>query len=268
MKKHGINRLIPWGMLAVSLTGFCMFYLFPFLAASVYSVWDSPISRSFCGLQNYAKLFQNEYFVRGAGNTALFLGIAVPLNLALSLALALAIRSLKRGQRLCALVFLIPLALPSAAVSVFWKQLFGERLADFGVAAVVILFIWKNVGYDMALFLSGLRTIPQDYYECADMEGAGRLWKHRHITLVYLTPLSFSALVMTVVNSFGVFRELYLIAGDYPPDGIYLLQHEIYHLFLALDYPRLVCAVYLLTAGIVLFVAAAFWTERRLTKDW
>ncbi len=275
------NR-IPWLMLFVSLSGFCFFYMIPFLVSSFYSFVDNPIHREFCGLQNFRALFQNPYFLRGLKNTARFMAVSIPLNMVLSFSVALVIKNMKAYSSYFSLIFLIPLAIPSATSAFFWENFFGLHgtlnrfLAVFhmggtdwlngryGMVIVVIIFIWKNIGYNMALFISGLSSIPDEYYECADVEGAGKGWKLKHVTLVYLSPTTFLALIMTFVNSFKVFKEIYIITGEYPPDSLYVLQHYMNNMFLSLNYSKLVSATYILTITIVLFVACIFRAEKKL----
>lgn len=285
MKKIRINPIIPYVMLFVSFAGFCFFYLIPFLLSFFYSVMDNPVSGQFCGLKNYRDLFQNAYFLRGLKNTALFMAISIPLNIVLSLGAAVVVRSRKVYPDFFSLVFLIPLAIPSATSAFFWENFFGlqgtlnkflavlhrERIdwlnGEYGMVVIVIIFIWKNIGYDMALFISGLGSIPEEYYECADVEGVSRFWKFRNITLPYLAPTTFLALIMTFVNSFKVFREIYIITGEYPPDSLYVLQHYMNNMFLSLNYSKLVSATYILTMAIVLIVACIFRAERKASEN-
>ncbi len=285
MKRRNWNQTIPWLMLMVSLVGFCLFYLIPFIVSFFYSIVDNPINNVFCGLQNYKELFQNQYFLRGLNNTLKFMAISIPLNMVLSLGVALIIHNMKRYPQFFSLIFLIPLAIPSATSAFFWESFFGlhgtlnKFLSIFGISGIdwfdsgygmivmVIIFIWKNIGYNMALYLSGLGSIPEQYYEYADVEGAGTLWKFKHITLPYLTPTTFLVLIMTFVNSFKVFKEIYIITGEYPPEGLYVLQHYMNNMFLSLNYSKLASAVYILTIVIVLFVACLFRAERKLSEN-
>ena len=285
MKGRKWNRVIPWLMLMISFAGFCIFYLVPFIVSFSYSVVDNPVNGVFRGLQNYKELFSNQYFLRGLHNTFRFLAISIPLNMALSLGVALFIHNMKHYPDFFSLVFLIPLAIPSATSAFFWESFFGQHGAlngllrvfgitgtdwfnsDYSMIVMVVIFIWKNIGYDMALFLSGLGSIPEQYYECADVAGAGSLWKFKHITWVYLAPTTFLVLIMTLVNSFKVFREIYLITGEYPPEGLYMLQHYMNNMFLSLNYSKLVSAVYVLTVVIVLFIACLFRAERNLSEN-
>lgn len=113
------NRLLPWLMLSVSLAGFSLFYLFPFAASFFYTVVDAPVRGAFCGLQNYRELFQNQYFMRGLKNTVTFMAIGIPLNIALSLGLACILHHRRRYPKYISLIFLTPLAVPSAACGIF-----------------------------------------------------------------------------------------------------------------------------------------------------
>ena len=278
------NQLLPWLMLLGSLAGFCLFYFVPFVVSFFYSVVDNPIHGAFCGLQNYKELLRNPYFLRGLKNTVAFMVVSIPLNMVLSLIVALVIHNMKRYPKYFGLVFLIPLAIPSTTSAFFWESFWGLhgtfnkflssfhingidwRNSEYSMIVMVIIFIWKNVGYNMALYLSGLSSIPKQYYEYADAEGTGTWWKFRNITWVYLTPTTFLALIMTFVNSFKIFKEIYIITGEYPPEGLYVLQHYMNNMFLSLNYSKLAGAVYILTIGIVLPVACLFLTERKLSK--
>ncbi len=280
-----MNKKIPWLMLAVSVMGFCVFYLVPFAVSFFYSVVENPIFGRFCGLDNYKELLENPYFLKGLKNTTVFMAVSIPLNMMLSLGAALAIQNIRWYPKFFSLVFLIPLAVPSATSAFFWENFWGlhgtlnkfliifgiDRIdwldSRFGMMVMVIIFLWKNIGYNMALYLSGLSNIPKQYYEYAETEGAGAFWKFKNITWVYLIPTSFLVLIMTFVNSFKVFKEIYIMTGEYPPDGLYVLQHYMNNMFLSLNYSKLASAVYILTIVIVLFVACLFRAERRLSGD-
>ncbi len=279
------NTRLPWLMLLISLSGFSFFYLIPFVVSFFYSVIDNPISREYYGIWHYIELFQNPYFMKGLRNTVMFMLISIPLNIVLSLGVALVIRNIKRYPDFFSLIFLIPLAVPSATSAFFWESFLGlhgafnKLLSVFHISGIdwldckysmvvmVIIFIWKNIGYNMALFLSGLSSVPEQYYEYAEVEGAGGFWKFKNITLVYLTPTTFLILIMTFVNSFKVFKEIYIITGEYPPDSLYVLQHYMNNMFLSLNYSKLVSAVYILTIAIVLFVAGIFRAERKFSQN-
>lgn len=284
-KIHDWNKNIPLFMLCFSLVGFVSFYVIPFAVSFYYSVVDNPVTKEYCGMGNYMELFQNPYFMKGLKNTGFFMAVSIPLNIILSLCAALGLRGMKQHSDMFNLIFLIPLAIPSATAAFFWKNFFGlhgtlnKFLAVFHVPDVnwldckysmlvmVLIFIWKNIGYDMTLFLSGLSNIPEQYYEYADVEGAGRWWKFKNITLIYLMPTTFVVIIMTVVNSFKIFKEIYIMTGEYPPDSLYVLQHYMNNMFLSLNYPKLSSATYILTAVMVLFVACIFMAEKKTSEN-
>lgn len=272
-------------MLGISFIGFSIFYLFPFLFSFSYALIDNPIRRQFVGMQNFIELFHNPYFLKGLRNTAVFMVISIPLNMLCSLGIAVFINKLGKLNRWFSLVFLIPLVIPSATTAFFWKNIFSQYgvlnkilavfgiqgidwiQSEYGLCVMILIFLWKNIGYNMTLFLSGLSNIPEEYYECASVEGAGKAWQFGKITWTYLTPTTFLVLIMSFVNSFKVFKEIYIMTGEYPPDSLYLLQHYMNNMFLSLNYSKLVSAVYILTVIIVIFVAGIFKTENRISRN-
>lgn len=118
----------------------------------------------------------------------------------------------------------------------------------------------------MVLFLAGLQGIPREYYESAGLDGAGTWRKFFNITLVYLVPASFFVFVISIINSFKVFRETYLISGAYPHDSIYMLQHYMNNMFASLDYQKLTAAAFIMAAAIYSIVFGLFVCEKRIRR--
>jgi len=123
--------------------------------------------------------------------------------------------------------------------------------AAFGV--LVFAYLWKNFGYDMVLWLSGLSAINPALYEAAQIDGAGSLQRFVRITLPNLMPTLFTITVLSLLNSFKVFREAYLIAGGYPDDSIYMLQHLFNNWYGNLDVDKM-CAGAVMMAILVFFL--------------
>lgn len=138
--------------------------------------------------------------------------------------------------------------------------------SDWARGVLSVVYLWKNLGYNMILFLAGLQGIPKDYYETADLEGAGPFRKLIGITLVYLTPTMFFVVLMSIMNSFRIFRETYLIAGDYPHDSIYMLQHYMNNMFLSLDVQKLTAAAALMVCCILVIVSGMLAMERQFRR--
>ena len=267
--------------------GFATFYLWPFLISLRYSVMSKVVNGVFVGLKNYIELFQSAPYLLGLRNTALFIAVCVPLNMALALAVAMLIRKSGvqgKGSGFV-LIFLIPLVIPSGSMAFFWKMLFANdgaingllallhispvKWLESGASRVVILmaFTWKNMGYNMVLFLAGLSNIPQEYYEAADVDGATTWKKFWYITTACLTPTLIMALLMSIINSFKVFREIYLIMGNYPHDSVYMLQHFMNNVFYSLNYQRLTTATTILVILIVLVTQVLFRLEKRVSDE-
>ncbi|MDF2961540.1 MAG: binding-protein-dependent transport system inner rane component [Paenibacillus sp.] len=267
--------------LTPSLVGFSLFYLIPFIGGIYYSLMDSPVDGTFVGEDNYLEVWNSESFRKAAVNTACFTGIGVPLLLVVSLAIAVLLNRSLPLRRWFRTAFVLPLVVPVASVVLFWQVLFDTHgwlnsvLVSSGHtpvnwmesgearAVIILMYVWKNAGYNIILLLAGLQTIPRDYYETASIDGAGKFRQFFGITLRYLIPTLFFVIIMSVVGSFKVFRETYLMAGEYPHDSIYMLQHYMNNMFLSLDYQKLTSAAYIMATGIIAVVVLLFQADRR-----
>ena len=257
--------------LTPSLLGVAVFVLIPFFDAFKRSFCE-PMSGKFIGIENYKMVIKNDAFLLAAGNTARFLGICIPLLLTISLLFTVILYSIKSHGEFFKTTFLIPMAIPVASVVLLWKVVFHENgllnviLATFGAKSIdfmntdkafyvmVFSYIWKNTGYDMILWLAGLSDIPAALYESAKIDGAGALARLRYITLPELMPTIYITAVLSTVNSFKVFREAYLIAGNYPHESIYMLQHIFNNWFISLDIQKMCAAAVMMAAVILLFI--------------
>lgn len=277
----GGQGLAALAFLAPSLLGILVFFLIPFADTVRRSFFDAR-GRHFAGLSQYRSVFDNPAFRLAAGNTAKFIAACLPLLLVFSLALALLVRACKKAPaagRLFKTSFLLPMAVPVASVVLLWQVLFhqkgllntalaglGGRPVDFmgsNAAFWVLIFtyLWKNSGYDMILWLAGLDAIPDTRYEAARVDGGGPWQCFVHITLPGLAPTLGLTAILSLLNSFKVFREAYLVAGSYPHDSIYLLQHLFNNWFVNLDFGRLCAAAVLLCLvlfGLILLMQRFF----------
>lgn len=270
--------------LVPSVFGFALFYLIPFAIGVFYSFMDSTVDSQFVGLDNYRELFASDSFRKASSNTFYFSVVSVPLILVLSLGLAIILNKNIYLRNWLRTAYVLPLVVPVASILLIWQMLFDWNgslnawLAGFGFERVdwmktdaarnviIIVYLWKNIGYNVILFLAGLQQIPKDYYETAQIEGAGRLRQFRSITLVYLTSTMFFVVIMSIINSFKVFRETYLIAGEYPHDSIYMMQHYMNNMFTSLNIQKLTAAATLMAGCILLIVMGLFVMERRFRQ--
>ncbi|WP_373211775.1 carbohydrate ABC transporter permease [Allofournierella massiliensis] len=271
-------------LLAPSLTGVAVFYLIPFAEVIRRSFTDAP-GRRFVGLANYQSVLSNSAFRTAAFNTARFLCVCIPALLILSLGMALLTRAAGRYGRLYQTSFLLPLAIPVASIVLLWNVLFsqtglinailqalGAQPVDFmgtGAAFWVLIatYLWKNSGYDMVLWAAGLDRIPTAQYEAAAVDGANGWQTFRWITWPGLAPTLGLTALLSLINSFKVFREAYLVAGQYPHESMYLLQHLFNNWFLNLELGRITAAAVLIVGGLLalagLFMAGKHLFQRK-----
>lgn len=261
------ERIVPWLFLAPSLFVVSVMVLLPLLDAFRRSFFLAVSSR-FVGLQNYISVLGNSAFKLAAGNTAKFIAVCMPLLLVISLSVALMLTAFQEKHGIFKTSFLVPMAIPVASIVLLWRVIFHRNgllngilalwdaapvdwigsAASFGV--LVFAYLWKNFGYDMVLWLSGISAINLALYEAAQIDGAGSIKRFVKITLPNLMPTLFTVTVLSLLNSFKVFREAYLIAGSYPDDSIYMLQHLFNNWFSNLDVDKM-CAGAVMMASLV-----------------
>ena len=251
---------IPWVLLTPSLTGVGIFILIPF-ADVVRRSFFNAVGSEFVGLENYRGVLENEAFRLAAGNTVRFLIVCLPLLLGSSLFFGILLLNTGRKSGILKSGFLLPMAVPAGSV-VHGPDYMNTPKA-FGV--LVVVYIWKNLGYDMILWLSGLLGIPDSLYEAARMDGADGLKCFWHITCPLLIPTAFLTGILSLVNAFKVFREAYMIAGNYPHDSIYMLQHLFNNWFLKLDMQKMTAAAVMLAfiLGLILIGSQKIEEKRR-----
>jgi len=270
LKDEGILLLLA----LPGLAGLLIFYVLPFIISFYYTLIDNNVTKNFVGLNNFIELFTSGAFTLGLKNTGIFMAICVPLNMIFPLAMALLLHKTGKLKSLFGLIFLLPLVIPSGSVAHFWKSIFGVNglingaffpaapvnWLDTSLSRTLItgVFIWKNAGYNMILFLAGLKSIPKEYYECAAVEGAGALSQFFRITLVYISPTAFLVFIMSIINSFKSFKEIYLICGAYPHQSIYMLQHYMNNQFAAVNYQKLSSAAYVLSIIIIVLLVLIY----------
>ena len=291
MEKNSIKRiekrkdfLRSLCFLSPSLLGVGVFFIVPFGVVVYYSMIDGVGSRNFVFLDNFIKLFHNYSFLEAAKNTLHFSVLAVPLAVILAMVLALMLEARIPFKSQFRTFFLSPMMVPVASVVLIWQVLFdnngtvneflmlfgAERIdwlqSDYGLYVVVFLFLWKNLGYNMILFMAGLANIPKELLEVADVEGASEWYKFFAIKLRYLSPTVLFVTILSLINSFKVFREIYLLTDDYPAT-LYMLQHFMNNTFKSLDYQKLSAAAVVMALVMVVLIALLFKVEDWFGKD-
>jgi multiple sugar transport system permease protein len=272
-KKENIKAFL---FILPSLIGFLMFFILPFLFSLKYAMTSNGLHGSFVGLANFQKLFASEPFILAVKNTFIFMAFGIPINILLPLLMACLLKY-ARGQKLLATIFMSPLVIPSACIAFLFQSFFASNgllskimavntnwlQTDYSMLIAIAIYVWKNMGYNLVLIMAGLSDIPTQYYEWASIEGIGKIQGFVKITLVYLMPSLFIVLVMSFINSFKVFREIYMLSGSYPNEKLYMLQHYMNNQFAALNYQNLTAASFTITLVITIIVVIFFIVDKK-----
>ena len=259
-----------WLFLLPGMLGLLLFYVVPFLGGIYYSMTDGTISNNIVWFANYQRVWDNEVFRLGLKNSLELSLISAPLIFIFAFVLAVMLRALREKSVGFRNLLLMPYLVPSSALMVVWMIMFdyGGIINRMAVALgfervlwlentalrvpVVMLYIWKNLGFSIVLFSAALSSVPDALYEFARLEGAGVVQQELKITLPMILPTAFLVFVMAWVNAFKIFKEVYFIGGAYPSDSLYTLQHYMNNQFAKLDYQNVTTAAY--SFALIVFV--------------
>lgn len=276
---HSTLFLIP------SLIGTSVFFVIPFFIVIYYSMIDNPVHHKFVWFKNFIIVGRNLAFQKASANSILYSIIAVPLSVILALLLALALEYRVPFKSQIRSFFLSPLMVPTASIVLIWKVLFHTKgtvngiimaLGGTGIdwlnskyaqVAIIALFIWKNLGYNMILFLAALSSVPDALIEASALENASNFQIFWHVKLRYITSTMLFVIIMSLINSFKVFREIFLMKGDYPYETMYMLQHFMNNTFKSLDYQKMSAAAVIMAIVMTIIIGILFVLEGRLGKD-
>ena len=254
-----------------SLLGTMIFIFIPFLDV-IFKSFFNGVSGEFVTFKNYINIFNNEAFKLASFNTFKFICICIPLLVGLSLLVAILLNNMTFKQEFFKTTFLIPMAIPVASVVLLWTVTFNEKgvingilnkfgidgtdwlNSDFAFWILVFTYIWRNLGYNIVLWLAGLSNISKSLYEAGSVDGANKKQLFIFITLPNLIPTIFTVCVLSLLNSFKVFREAYLVAGEYPHNSMYMLQHTFNNWFNSLDIDKLSAGATVLSVIIFILI--------------
>ncbi len=273
-----------WSLLLFLLPGLILLVLFsvyPFFSGVRYSITDGTRAGLFVGLDNYRTLWQNRMFLTGLQNTVLLSVVGAPLLWLLSFAFALILQAVEPRGTVFRSVSLIPYLAPSSAVLLIWLVLFDfggpvnrilqmigvERVLWLDSSAlripVILMFIWKNLGFCSVIFLASLQSVPSSLYEYAILEGGGFFVKAVKVALPHILPTAFLVLVLCWINAFSIFKEVYIIAGAYPDLSVYTLQHYMNNMFSRFEFQMVTSAAYSFTIIVTALFGVLFLLQRR-----
>jgi ABC-type sugar transport system permease subunit len=245
------DGLAGYGFVFPALALIAVFTFFPIVYGLVLSFyrWDmmSPQPR-YLGFANYSNLLSSSEFWHSLFVTGYYLAGTVPLTMALGLALALALNRQFRGVAIFRLIFYSPLVASTVAVAVIWLWMYDpingilnyfliilgfeplKWLSSPATAmpSIILMDIWRYVGYDMILFLAGLQGIPHHLYEAIEVDGGGRWAKFRYVTWPLLAPTTFFILVISIINRFKIFATIHTMTKGGPAEATEVIVYYLY----------------------------------------
>jgi ABC-type sugar transport system permease subunit len=278
---------VGWSFILPNFAGFALLTLVPMAGAFAlaFMEWDSYTAPEWVGLDNFERMLGDQTFWIALGNTAYYAIGHIPLTMAASLGLALLLNRRLRGLGFFRTAMFFPYVTSLVAVAVVWNMLFNptagpinQALEFFGVAdppgwtsssawampAVIITSVWRDMGYYMVLYLTGLQAIPTEYYEAAEVDGANAWQRFWNITIPSLRPTTFFVLVMITISSFKVFDLIVVMTDGGPGRATTVLSQLIYRQGIIENRFGYSSAIALVLFVIVLaFTAAQFTLQKR-----
>lgn len=276
-KNAWIWFLLPSGV------GVFIFVCLPFLDV-IRRSFVTVVTQKWVGVHNYRLIFENQAFLLAVKNTLRFTAVCLPILIGLGLFLAIQLSRLRKIQFLKS-CFLFPMAIPAATIVLVWRMVFSKQgflnlllsslhlisregaidymstKAAFWV--LVFSYVWKNLGYTIVLWLAGIFSIPTDIIDAARVDGASERQCFWQVIFPNLKGTLYTITILSFLNSFKVFREAYLVAGSYPHESMYLLQHLFNNWFVNLELDKMAAAA--VCVGSVLFffilLLQRFWDQ-------
>lgn len=243
-----------WAMVFIlpCLLGLLVFTYLPIFSSLglSFTYWNLLGTPQWVGLENYRQVLEDPLFWKAFGNTWLFVGISAVLEVVLGLGLAVMLNGLVRGQAFFRTAYFLPFITPMVSIALVWGWIYDPQfgvlnwmLKGLGVMhepiawlydtktallAVILLKVWKSVGYNMVIFMAGLQGIPQELYESASLDGATPARTFWRITLPMITPTLFFVLVITLISAFQVFDPIYLLTQGGPEHSTDVLVYWMF----------------------------------------
>jgi multiple sugar transport system permease protein len=243
-------------VLLPTLVLFTYLRVFPTAWAFVMSFFEWGLvkpAEKFVGFDNYTTLLSDKNFTTALLNTTIFAFATTIFSVVLAMALAAVLARVVRGRTGAALelLYFAPVLVPMVPVTLGWREIFNYNhgvlnafLGIFGIArvpwlsdpnmalvAVIILSVWKQVGYNMIILIVGMRAIPRVYDEAAAVDGANAWQRFRHVTMPLLAPVTLFVIVITTIASYNVFTQVYVLASDVQGAPGRLVPVIVYDLF-------------------------------------
>lgn len=251
-------------LLAFSLSGFIVFYIAPFLRSLGYAFVENAFTKQFAGFSNFSALFKNEYFLLALKNTLVFTGVSVPLVMAFSLTISMLTVRFAADTPLVKGAFFLPVLLPSATIVTLFSQ-YANGMPPF--LALMIIFAWKYSGLDIMLMMTALGAMDKGILDAAKIDGAGAIRRVFKVMIPNILPVLFFTLILSIVNSLKIYRESYLLYGEYPDRSVYMLQNYLNNHFQKLNYQNISTAAIIFAVVIYVVIGILLRAERKRSEE-
>lgn len=275
-----------WGLVLPALVILGVFGILPTLGSFLLSFtqWDLLGWPRWVGTANYLDLFGDPLFYRVMAQTFFFVGLYVGLDVVLALGLALALNQPLKGLGLIRTAYFMPVVTSMVAGAILWSWIYDPRtgllnaiLAAFHLPPVrwltdshwalfslVVVSVWKNLGYDMLLFLAGLQTVPAQQLEAASLDGAGAVQRFWHVTLPMIAPSLVMVAIMATIRAFQTFDTVFLMTEGGPHRSTTIIGYWLFrNAFTFFKLGKASALAYVLFAILVVFTAVQWWARRR-----
>jgi multiple sugar transport system permease protein len=281
------GALVVVAFLAPSLVPLLLFLILPMLASAGISfvAWDLVSPAHWVGLDNYAALIHDGAFHAALFHTVYFIAGYLPLVVIGGLSIALALHQRLRKVAWLRTIYFLPVVTSWVVVALVWKWLLNPQYGivnyllglvgiqgpgwwldpHWAMPSIILASAWKDLGYVMVIFLAGLQAIPEEYYEAAALDGAGRWSRFRNVTLPLLSPATFMVIVISLINNFQVFDQVWVMTQGGPAGSTTVAVQQIVQN--AFSYGRMGYASAMSWAlfAIILAITAV---QLRLQKRW
>ena len=270
------ESIIGLAFILPAMIGIGVLFVVPFIESIYISLTSSISASGQTGISNYLDMLQNRTFRLAFINTFRFILVSVPLIMAFSLTIAMLLHKKLKGSQFFSSVFIFPLILPIVTVIMFFEIIFdtggfinlslmrlGLPIVDWlnssaSFTVLVIIYIWKNCGYNIVLFLAALNSIPSEINEAYSLDSKSVFRRIYSLTLPLISPYLFFILCLSIINTFRSFREAYILAGSHPHTSIYMVQHFISNNIRNMNYPRLAVATIIVFLAMIIPIFFAF----------
>jgi multiple sugar transport system permease protein len=277
-----------WALLflAPTLIGLAVLSAGPVLATLAISLteWDLLRAPQLVGLDNFVQLASDERFLKALRNTAFYTVVSVPIGMLISLFLALALNQTIRGIAWIRTAYFLPVVTSTIAIALVWQWIYSpdagllnQFIGLFGIPpqkwlsnptlampAIVAMSVWQGLGTNIIIFLAGLQAIPTELLDAASVDGAGRWARFRNVVLPLLTPSIFFTGVLSLIGSFQVFDQVFVLSRPRPTDATITVVYFIYEngfKFFKMGYAT--AASWILFLIVAVFTAIYFRSQNR-----